>query len=153
MMRINILAAVALMLVPLTGCNARAEGKHLAAKSIPLTIMSANGSHRFNVEVARTEAEQARGLMFRTHIAPNGGMIFPMNPPRLASFWMKNCPVPEDMIFIRADGTIATIAAETTPYSLTPVNSGEPVAAVLEIAGGRAAELGIAEDDKVVWPH
>ncbi len=89
--------------------------------------------------------------MFRKRIAPDGGMIFPMDPPRVASFWMRNTLVPLDMIFIRADGSIARIAAQTVPYSLDPVDSGEPVAAVLEIAGGRAAQLGIAADDKVAW--
>jgi uncharacterized protein len=116
-----------------------------------VTIATSLKKHVFTVEVARTEAQQERGLMFRSHLAPNGGMIFPMDPPRMASFWMKNTVIPLDMIFIRADGTIARIAAETIPYSLAPVSSGEPVAAVLEIAGGRAAELGINEDDKVVW--
>jgi uncharacterized membrane protein (UPF0127 family) len=78
-------------------------------------------------------------------------MIFPMEPPRSASFWMKNTVIPLDMIFIRPDGSIARIAAETVPYALDPVDSGEPVGAVLEIAGGRAAALGIAEDDVVTW--
>ncbi len=107
--------------------------------------------HRFSVEVARTEAEQARGLMFRTQIPVDGGMIFPMSPPRMASFWMKDCPVPEDMIFIRADGTIARIAQNTIPYSTDPISSGEPVAAVLELAGGRTSDLGISEGDRVDW--
>lgn len=89
--------------------------------------------------------------MFRTSLPPNGGMLFPLNPPREASFWMKNTVIPLDMIFIRQDGTIARIAAETVPYSLEFESSGEPVAAVLELAGGRAAALGIAEDDKVSW--
>ncbi len=64
---------------------------------------------------------------------------------------MKNTPSPLDIIFIRADGTIATIAENTVPFSETPIPSGEPVAAVLEINGGRSAELGIAEGDKVTW--
>lgn len=89
--------------------------------------------------------------MFRSELAPDAGMIFPMKPPRPASFWMRNTIIPLDMIFIRPDGTIARIAAQTVPYSLTPVDSGEPVSAVLEIAGGRSAELGIAEGDKVDW--
>ena len=76
-------------------------------------------------------------------------MIFPFPQPRMASFWMRNTLIPLDMIFIRADGTIARIAAKTVPHSLEPVSSGEPVAAVLEIAGGRAAELGIGEGDRV----
>jgi uncharacterized membrane protein (UPF0127 family) len=72
-------------------------------------------------------------------------------PPREASFWMKDTPSPLDIVFIRQDGTIATIAEQTTPYSEVPVSSGEPVAAVLEIRGGRAAELGLAEGDRVRW--
>ncbi len=122
-----------------------------AAMTEALSIVTAKATHRFTVEIARTPDEQAKGLMFRERLAPDHGMIFPMSPPRVASFWMKNTVIPLDMIFVRADGTIARIAAETTPYSLDPVTSGEPVAAVLEIAGGRAAQLGIAEDDMVVW--
>ena len=117
----------------------------------PLTIASANGRHAFEVEVARTEAEQERGLMYRTSIPANGGMIFPFSQAKIASFWMKNCPIPEDWLFIREDGTIAKIAENTIPYSLDPITSGEPVIAVLEIAGGRAAELGIVEGDRVIW--
>lgn len=119
--------------------------------TVPLKIEASGKVHNFRVEVARTEAQQERGLMFRPRLGPDEGMIFPMTPPRVASFWMKNTIIPLDMIFIRADGSIARIAADTVPYSLDPVTSGEPVAAVLEIAGGRAAQLGIAEDDKVTW--
>ncbi len=120
---------------------------------VPLTITSANGRHAFKVEVARTEAEQERGLMFRTSIAPDGGMLFPFAVPRIASFWMKNCPISQDWLFIRADGSVAKLAENTVPQSLEPISSGEPVTAVLEIAGGRAAELGISEGDKVIWSH
>jgi len=89
--------------------------------------------------------------MYRTALAPDAGMIFPFDPPRPASFWMRNTYIPLDMLFIRADGTIAVIAANTTPLSLAPVESGEPVAAVLEIAGGQSAALGIHEGDRVSW--
>ncbi len=134
------------------GCRpGTAASAAASAQLTPLTIVSAKGSHNFKVEVARTEEEQERGLMFRTSIAPDGGMLFPFDSPRIASFWMKNCPIPQDWLFIRADGTVAKLAENTVPYSLDPITSGEPVIAVLEIAGGRAAELGIAEDDKVAW--
>jgi uncharacterized membrane protein (UPF0127 family) len=89
--------------------------------------------------------------MHRQSLAPDRGMIFPYDQPRPASFWMKNTLIPLDMIFVRSDGTIARIAAETVPLSLEPVPSLEPVAAVLEIAGGRAAELGIQPGDRVRW--
>ena len=120
---------------------------------IPLTIRSKNGAHRFKVEVARTAEEQTVGLMYRHSLGRNRGMIFPLGEPRYASFWMKNTLIPLDMVFIRADGRIARIAANTTPQSLDPVPSGEPVAAVLEIRGGRAAELDVREGDLVEWAH
>lgn len=118
---------------------------------IPLEIRTAKGKLNFKVEIARTPEEQARGLMFRTSLPEFGGMIFPMVPPREASFWMKDTVIPLDMIFIRSNGTIARIAANTIPYDLSPVSSGEPVVAVLELAGGRAEALGIAENDRVIW--
>jgi uncharacterized protein len=120
---------------------------------VPLTIMSSNGEHRLTVEVARTPEEQAQGLMNRNSVPPDRGMIFPYDPPVQVSFWMKNTLVPLDMIFIGADGKIGRIAANTTPMSLDPVASIDPVSAVLEVAGGRAAELGIKQGDKVSWPH
>lgn len=116
----------------------------------PLTIRSASGTHKFMVEIARTYEQQQHGMMFRTGIAPDRGMLFPYDPPQSVGFWMKNTLIPLDMIFIRADGTIARIAT-AVPQSLESVQSGEPVAAVLEIAGGRAAELGIREGDRVEW--
>ena len=118
---------------------------------MPLTISSKGKKHRFVVEVARTVDEQAMGLMNRSSLDPDRGMIFPFEPPREASFWMKNTLIPLDMIFVRADGSIANIEANTVPLSLQPVYSAGPVAAVLEIAGGRSAELGIKAGDKVDW--
>ena len=126
------------------------------AKDGALTIKSTNGTHAFQVESAKTEAEQARGLMFRTDLKPDGGMLFWPYPPAggapvVANFWMKNTPSSLDILYIRADGTIARIAENTVPFSETPIPSGEPVGAVLELMGGRAAELGIAEGDLVTW--
>jgi uncharacterized membrane protein (UPF0127 family) len=120
-------------------------------ETVALTIHSANGAHRFTVEVARTASEQQTGMMHRRSVGPDAGMIFPYDPPQDVAFWMKNTLIPLDMIFIRADGTIARIAANATPLSLQPVPAFEPVAAVLEIAGGRAAELNIREGDRVEW--
>jgi uncharacterized membrane protein (UPF0127 family) len=124
---------------------------------VPVLVQGPGGTHRFRVELADTVEEQAQGLMFRTGLKPDGGMLFAPyppdgGPPRPASFWMRNTPSPLDIIFIRADGTIARIAENTIPMSEEPVTSGEPVAAVLEIPGGRSAELGVAEGDRVSWP-
>jgi uncharacterized protein len=122
-------------------------GMDLAA----LTVESGSRRHAFTVEMARTPAQQERGLMERRALAADAGMLFPFDPPRPASFWMRNTPIPLDMIFIRPDGSIARIAANTIPLSETPVGVEEAVTAVLEIRGGRAAELGISEGDRVSW--
>ena len=127
------------------------ESAQIGLRQVPLTIRSATGDHRFTVEVAETPEQQQRGLMFVRSLAPDRGLIFPYEPPQNVGFWMKNTFIPLDMVFIRADGRIARIAANTTPQSLDPVPSGEPVAAVLEIRGGRAAELGVRAGDRVEW--
>ena len=145
------------MVTALAACQPSASNAVELGKSpaglehVPLTVISDGREHRFTVEVARTGAEQTMGLMYRTELAPDRGMIFPMEPPRNASFWMRNTLIPLDMIFIREDGTIARIAANTVPLSEESVGVDEPVAAVLEIAGGRSAELGIGEGDRVAW--
>jgi hypothetical protein len=118
---------------------------------IPLQILSGNRTHSFTVEVAQTPEEQTQGLMYRKRVGPNEGMLFPFNPPRQASFWMKNTLIPLDMIFVRTDGRIERIAANTVPHSLEGVTSYGAVAAVLELAGGRAEELGLKEGDRVSW--
>ncbi|OAN51734.1 MULTISPECIES: DUF192 domain-containing protein [unclassified Sphingobium] len=118
---------------------------------VPVVIRTAGGARRFAVEVARTPQEQEKGLMFRKELPDDGGMLFPMEPPRTASFWMKDTLIPLDMLFVRTDGTIALLKAEAEPYSRIPVSAGVPVAAVLELRGGRAAELGIGEGDRVAW--
>ncbi len=118
---------------------------------IPLTVTTAKGKHAFRVEVAGSEEEQARGLMFRTELGPDEGMIFPREPADVASFWMKNTPLPLDIIFIGTDRRILNIAANTTPYSLSPVSAVGLTGAVLEIPGGRAAQLGIAPGAIVSW--
>ena len=89
--------------------------------------------------------------MNRQSLAPDRGMLFPYTPPQPVAFWMKNTLIPLDMIFIEPGGRILRIGANTVPLSLDPVGSGEPVEAVLELAGGRSAELGIGPGDRVEW--
>jgi uncharacterized membrane protein (UPF0127 family) len=120
-------------------------------EQVQLTVTTNGQAHRFTVEVAKTPEQQAMGLMYRNRLAPDRGMIFPLDPPRSASFWMRNTLIPLDIIFVRADGSIANIAVNTVPYSEEAVLSEGPVAAVFEIAGGRSTELGIKPGDKVEW--
>ncbi|WP_433910069.1 DUF192 domain-containing protein [Sphingomonas yabuuchiae] len=154
------MVALALAGAGLAGCSEKTSSSEQAGQkvaTVPVTITTAQGKHRFQVEAARTAAEQAQGLMYRTDLKPDGGMLFAPYPPegggpQAASFWMKNTPTPLDILFIRADGTIARIAENSVPFSEAQIPSGEPIAAVLELVGGRSAELGIAEGDSVSWP-
>ena len=118
---------------------------------IPLTVTASGKVHRFRVEEARSEAEQSKGLMFRTAMGADEGMIFPMNPPRQASFWMRNTVIPLDIIFIGSDRRVLNVAANAVPYSEEPLPSVGAAAAVLELTGGRAAQLGIGPGDRVDW--
>lgn len=120
-------------------------------KVVPLTVTTPKGKRTFRVEVAATPEEQARGLMFRTALGPDEGMIFPRNPPDVASFWMKNTPLPLDIIFVGPDRKVINVAANTVPYSLEPVGSQGPTALVLELNAGRAAALGIGPGTPVAW--
>ena len=118
---------------------------------IPLTVTTAKGRHSFRVELARTAQQQARGLMFRTQMGANEGMLFLRTPPDHASFWMRNTVIPLDIIYVGTDRRILNIAANAVPYDETPLASAGIAAAVLELNGGRAAELGLAPGDTVDW--
>ena len=120
-------------------------------ETVPLTITQGGTVHRFIVEVAATDDQQARGLMYRNELAPDRGMIFPFRQPKYASFWMRNTLIPLDLFFIRADGSIDRIAENAVPHDETPIASGGEVSAVLELAGGSAARLGIDESAIVRW--
>jgi uncharacterized protein len=114
-----------------------------------LTVTSGAGAHEFQVEIADDDRERAVGLMFRRTMADDEGMLFDFGAEEPASFWMRNTYIPLDMLFIKADGTIESIAERTTPLSDKPVPSQGPVRYVLEINGGLSDTLGIAPGDKV----
>lgn len=119
---------------------------------IPLTVTTTSGQrHAFRVEVAASGQEQQRGLMFRTEMGADEGMIFPFSQVRMASFWMRNTVIPLDIIFIGPDNKVINISANAVPYSEESRPSTAPAAAVLELNGGRAAELGIGPGARVEW--
>jgi len=115
---------------------------------VPLTIDTKKGPVKFSVEVASDDASRERGLMFRTHMDKNAGMLFEFPGDQFESFWMKNTILPLDLLFIKRDGTISSISANAKPYSEATINSVEPVCAVLELNAGSAAALGIRPGQK-----
>lgn len=119
---------------------------------IPLTVTGTDGrAHAFRVEVAATGEQQQRGLMFRTQMGADEGMIFPLAQVRMASFWMHNTVIPLDIVFIGPDHKVINISANATPYSEESRPSAAPAMAVLELNGGRAAALGIGPGASVQW--
>jgi uncharacterized membrane protein (UPF0127 family) len=130
-----------------------APGRHPVSglPVIPLTVTTAQRRLAFRVEVAGSEAEQERGLMFSTAMGADEGMILPMQPPRNSAFWMKNTVIPLDIIFIGRDRRILNIAANAIPYDERPLPSAGLASGVLELNGGRAAALGIRPGDRVEW--
>lgn len=144
--RVLVLLLSLLALSWFTGSGAR------AAPLEKLTIVANSGQKSFDVEVMRTDAEREKGLMFRNYLPADRGMLFDFGTEKPVMMWMKNTPLPLDMLFIRSNGTIARIEANTEPYSLTVLSSGEPVIGVLEINAGIAEKLGIRAGDKVIHP-
>ena len=131
------------------GPSARRVGAAVEFPRAELFIDTPRGTHRFEVEVARTNVKRARGLMFRTRLAADAGMLFVYERHGPVVMWMKNTLISLDMLFIAADGRIVRIAANTTPLSEKMISSGSPVRAVLELPAGTAARLGIAPGGRV----
>jgi uncharacterized membrane protein (UPF0127 family) len=116
----------------------------------PLLIVTAAGTKlKFEVEIASSFEEKARGLMYRDGLAANAGMLFVYAKELRQAMWMKNTMVPLDMLFIRRDGRISHIHERAVPQSLDTISSHGRVLAVLELRGGTASRLGIAKGDRV----
>ncbi len=149
--RLALIAAFVLV-ATWTAIAARAQSLDGFERS-ELRIETADGAvHGFRVYLARTRAQHARGLMFVTELAADQGMLFAYRRAQRVSMWMKNTLIPLDMLFLRADGTIANIAQRTVPGSLAAINSDGKVRGVLELNGGTATRLGIAPGARVRHP-
>src|SRR5271169_2771894 len=123
-----------------------------AASVQPLEIVTKNGVQIFSVEMATTEEEKEKGLMFRKELEDGKGMLFDFSPEQQVSMWMKNTYISLDMIFIRADGRILRIAENTEPLSTQIIPSRGQAKAVLEVIAGTAQKYGIAPGDRIAHP-
>lgn len=122
------------------------------SQQLPISAQAIVGDQTIRLEVARTPQQQAMGLMYRSALPADRGMLFPFDPPRPVGFWMKNVPVPLDMVFLQG-GIVKAIAANVPPCTTDPCPSYGPsglVDQVIELRGGRAAELGLEVGEKVV---
>jgi len=113
-------------------------------RNAPTVVVPATGRDvTFRVEVARTPPEHERGLMYRSHLDADAGMLFLFDRPQALTFWMKNTLIPLDMLFIDSDRKIVGIVENAEPQTLTSRRVDAPAQYVLEIGGGLAARLGI----------
>ena len=115
-------------------------------------IRTASGTVAFTVEIADTEAERARGLMFRTDLPRDAGMLFLFDDEAPRAFWMENTPLPLDMLFFDRRGLLCGLVERAEPFTRTPRESGCRALAVLEINGGLASELGIGRGAVIRHP-
>ena len=114
-----------------------------------IKIVARSGVHAFTVELATNDAERDRGLMFRKKLAQNHGMLFDFKSEQPLAFWMHDTYISLDMMFIGGDGRIRRIEEAAQPMSDTPIRSGAPARAVLEVIAGTARKFGIAPGDRV----
>ncbi len=144
------IAAVTLALAASTAAGSR-DPALAGYFSAPVRIVSGGQRHEFIAYLAVTESQRARGLMFVRDLPPGHGMLFLWEQPWQAKMWMKNTHIPLDMLFIRADGTIANIVTDTEPESLASISATEPVTGVLELNAGTAERLQLEAGDRVVY--
>jgi uncharacterized protein len=143
--------ALAFLLLPLAACS---SGSTTQAQTTEVSddfhavIHTATGDYDFTIEIADTPQEQSRGLMYRQSLAPDAGMLFDYGTEQKVAFWMQNTFIPLDMVFIGADGIVKHIHENAKPMDPTSIPSKFPVRFVLEIPGGRAAEIGLKDGDK-----
>jgi len=130
------------------------QPNQIALAVAPLTITTATGAtHRFDIRLATTTAQQAKGLMYVRHMPQDEGMLFLFSAAREAGFWMRNTLIPLDMIFVSVGGRIEKIVTRYDTQSDTVSLSDGRVSAVLELNAGRAAALGLQRGDRLSHPE
>jgi hypothetical protein len=120
-------------------------------KGVMIIHASEHACYRFDIYIAENDTQRARGLMHVRSLPESKGMIFIYEADRYMSMWMKNTFVPLDILFVRADGTVSSVAHDTEPQSLRSISSLEPVRFVLEINAGVAEKLSIDQYSQIEW--
>lgn len=147
------------LLIILAACKAPTETQPTSVRSLDgdferatLIVDADNGvQHELRIYLALEFDQQRRGLMFVRNMPKDTGMLFVYEDSNIRSMWMKNTYIPLDLVFVRTDGTVASILHDTQPLSLTPLASIEPVTYVLELNAGTARRLNIGQKSRIIW--
>jgi hypothetical protein len=145
----NLLTLYTALFLCLTGCVPNPE--IISSQNLPISAKAQINSHSIELEVAKTAEQQDIGLMYRTSLPDDRGMLFEFKSARGVNFWMKNCQISLDMIFLR-DGVVEAIELSAPPCTADPCPTYEPNTAVdrvIELRGGRATELGVKVGDRI----
>ncbi|UXN63842.1 DUF192 domain-containing protein [Phyllobacterium sp. A18/5-2] len=149
----SFLAGLAIILIAAVPALALDQAPmHLPIDAAPLSVNTAKGDVPFRVEIADTNEERERGLMFRTDLKDNSAMLFVFDATRPVTMWMENTPSALDMLFLDDNGRISAIRENAVPFSRDVISSGEPVRFVVEVKAGTARRLGLTIGDKVRHP-
>ncbi len=144
-------ALLAMSAVLVSGSWAQSSG-NVSFQHADLAIESGGKRIPFKVEIADTDERRALGLMYRTSLPADAGMLFDFKHDQDVAMWMRNTRIPLDMLFIDRTGRIVNIAERAVPFSEATISSAAPVLAVLELNGGTAARLGLKPGDRVIYP-
>ncbi|MEM0905777.1 MAG: DUF192 domain-containing protein [Pseudomonadota bacterium] len=153
---VAIVALLTLFVALVPGASAQASagtdtstpaGVQIPARADQVALITRSGRHLFTVEIADDPIERSRGLMFREVLPRDHGMLFDFGGEDFRAFWMKNTPLPLDIIYVRANGRVVSIAKNTTPYSTESIPSEGEARFVLEVNAGVADDVGLAPGD------
>ncbi len=158
-LRIILLCVVCSPLIWIPGCKAPAESRAATVAGLEenlergvLVVAAGDGtSHEFDIYLAVTFEEKQRGLMFIRNLPERTGMLFIYDDDEIRSMWMKNTYISLDLIFVRGDGSIASVIRDAQPLSLQSLSSLEPVRYVLELNAGVSRRYGIGRGSSISW--
>ncbi|WP_228702754.1 DUF192 domain-containing protein [Salisaeta longa] len=157
MVRLMLAAFFSGVLFALSGCTPDAEPTGDAATGFTaegrLAFLAPQGDTltTIAIEIADTPDTRARGLMRRRSLGYNRGMLFIYDVPDTNGMWMKNTPLPLDIIFVNEQKEVINIARRTTPFSETPIRPDQPALYVVEVRAGFAKRFGITSDTRLQW--
>lgn len=150
--RFALLAVIAMLCAATFGTITSATAAETWSSNLePLTIVTGKGEFVFHVEVAQTDEQRMRGLMHRRHMPADRGMIFLYEQEEPVAMWMENTYISLDMLFVRADGTVANIVTHAEPLSRRLLPSAGPVATVIELNAGEAGRIGVKPGDRIIF--